>query len=84
MEFGWNHGLNLESHGSVIITITFSVTIVIHNPRNLIGTLGSSDFGPKVKGPQGSKGLRAISLIYPSTFNKPSHFLSEFLACTLS
>ena len=28
-------------------SIVFAVTIVIHKSRNLIGTLGSSEFGPK-------------------------------------
>ena len=55
----------------------FAVTIVIHKARNLIGILGSSEFGPKkghksnlcfIKPPssrqraQGNKGLQVISL----------------------
>ena len=39
---------NLESRGNVVSSsIIFAVTIVIHNICNLIGALGSSEFGPK-------------------------------------
>ena len=32
---------------SKILSYLFAITIVIHKSRNLIGTLGSSEFGPK-------------------------------------
>ena len=40
---------NFKNFRAVILVINlFAVTIVIHRSRNLIGTLGSSEFGPKI------------------------------------